>query len=81
MAEDIERLGESTAGPGYLLLGVLSRCGWYVAVTHAFAGDGILVVAEHPQFGKVSKSGESVAVIAPDIAEACLALSAESRLH
>jgi hypothetical protein len=44
-------------------------------VTAAFAG-GVLVVAEHPQFGKVEKQGESVAALACDLIEECAALSA-----
>lgn len=80
-AKAIERLGESVEGPGYLLLGLLSRSGWDVAITAGFAGDGVLVIVEHPALGRVSKQGGSVAHVAADIAEACLALSAEARLH
>lgn len=81
VAREIEKLGDSRQGPGYLLLGLLSRYGWTVAVTSAFAGDGILVIVEHPQLGRVSKRGMSVAAIAPEIAEACLTLAAEGPLQ
>lgn len=81
MAKAIEKLGDSIEGPGYLLLGLLAKNGWDVGVTAGFAGDGIIVIAEHPELGRVSKHGESVAHVAPDVAEACLALSADGRLH
>lgn len=81
MAETVERLGDSSEGPGYLLLGLLTRAGWDVAITAAFAGDGIIVVAEHARLGRVSKRGDTVAHVATDVAEACLTLSAGGRLH
>jgi hypothetical protein len=80
VAKAIERLGESEAGPAYLLLGLLSRQGWFVGVTAGFAG-GILVVAEHPQFGRVEKQAASVVDIAADLADECAAMAASGPLQ
>ena len=81
MAKDeVERLGDSTAGPGFLLLGLLSQRGWTVVVTRAFAG-GSLVIAIHPLWGRVERQGESVAEIAPDLVEVCAAMAASGPLH
>jgi hypothetical protein len=78
--EAIEKLGDSKAGPGYLLLGLLSQRGWFVGVTGAFAG-GILVIADHPVWGRVERQGESVASIATDLVNECLTRSASGPLH
>lgn len=75
MAQAIAKLGDTEAAPGFLLLGLLSKNGWYVGVTRGFAG-GILVVAEHDVWGRVEKEGASVADIATDLVQECHALMA-----
>lgn len=75
MAKRLERLGETEAAPGFLLLGLLSQNGWWVGVTAGFGGNGVLVFAEHPAWGRVEKQGASVAAIATDLVEDCVALS------
>lgn len=68
-------------GGGHLLLQLLSLDGWFVAEIAAFAGDGILFIAEHPVWGKVERQGESAATVAPDLLEDCLALQSPGPLH
>jgi len=78
--EELERLGDGSAAPGYLLLGLLSLHDWWIGVTHAAAG-GICVSASHPVFGRVERYGSSVAAIAPDLVQECAAMSARGPLQ
>lgn len=59
-------------GGGYALLSLLSISGWSVYEMKAFAGDGLIVVAEHPVWGRVEKLGASATEIAADLVEDCL---------
>lgn len=80
MADAISRVGEGEAAPGFLLLRLLSLNGWSVYVTAGFAG-GVLVIAEHPLFGRVEKQAESVASLACDLVDECRALSARGPMQ
>jgi hypothetical protein len=63
-------------GGGHLLLAQLSLEGWFVHVTASLAGDGLVVVAEHPLFGRVvSRVAGSAAEVAVEIFEEALVLS------
>lgn len=80
MADALERLGDGEAGPGFLLLRLLSLKGWSVYVTAGCAG-GVLVIADHPVFGRVEKQAESVAALACDLVDECCALSARGPMQ
>lgn len=62
MAQAIEKLGETEAAPGYLLLKLLSLQGWRISVMAH--DDGVLVTASKLGFRTVEVSGASVADIA-----------------
>ena len=54
--EPLERLGDS-AGFGELLIELLERNGWRVHRRAAFAGDGVLLIATHPDGWDVRAGG------------------------
>lgn len=63
MAQAIEKLGETDAAPGYLLLKLLSLQGWRISVLSNGEG-GVLVTASKLGFRTVEVSGASVADVA-----------------
>jgi hypothetical protein len=73
VAQAIERLGDTDAAPGFLLLQALSQNGWAIDVMAGFAG-GIMVRATRPGSHPVERYGESVAAVAPEVVEACTML-------
>lgn len=78
MAQAIEKLGESEAAPGYLLLKLLSLQGWRISViAHE---DGVLVSASKLGHRSIERSGASVALVAVDVVTAANEES-YARLH
>lgn len=68
MAKTIERLGDTEAAPGYLLLQLLSQQGWRISILRGFGG-GVIVTATKPGLPAVEKHGATVSEIAAAVVE------------
>jgi len=75
----LERLGESKAGPGYLLLEMLALSDWSIVVNaHP---DGVLVSASKLGRRTVAIPGPSVAEVASTVVTRAVDQDREARRH